>query len=530
MNHNNITHIIHRQVFDLQLPSNSFDGSIEDDIRDSYYASLPEIENILAAFDDPHRITTIDNIFLDLGRLDILQLTEQFSKRFCEALKRALKESGINTVRNAGSTQARQSSDHVSFDKDFDTTESLVNEKISWEQIDNTRTIDIAKGIREAFLFYLRTGMLPWWISNQKKIDIEKFFLPALDSANSFFIHQLRRLLTTDKNALTRLIYQFSDRPLEQVIELLLPAGPGELAKIYDLLKQHVSLSRALYESDAASEIVTRLTFAIILSENKDVAARETSRYLQFVLHKRLLPAEVINQLTTSLRTIHTQEQKRSANSINRSLHEEESITFNKTQPASEEEEDHASLPLQEQEPIEAIINSDESISDFVYVDFAGLVILHPYFERFFESLGLLDNHQQFINKAAQMRAVYLLAFLANGELNPAETILPFCKFLCGLPLESPIIRSIQLSKYEIDECTELLQAVIGHWSVLQNTSPDGLREGFLDRKGKLDFTGEITVLHVEVKGQDVLLNRLPWGIGYIQLPWLSNAFTTTWN
>src|SRR6185436_7081580 len=173
---------------------------------------------------------------------------------------------------------------------------------------------------------------------------------------------------------------------------------------------------------------------------------------------------------------------------------------------------------------------SDESIDKFIYVGDAGLVLLHPFLNEFFFSLACLVLKGGFADEGAQTRAVYLLSFLATGRSNPPEHTVPFCKFLCGLPLKIAIIKEIELSKYEMEECAQLLHAVIGHWSALKSTSIDGLREGFLQRKGKLDFRESMTALFVETKAQDVLLETMPWGISYIQLPWLTKPFTTTWN
>jgi len=172
----------------------------------------------------------------------------------------------------------------------------------------------------------------------------------------------------------------------------------------------------------------------------------------------------------------------------------------------------------------------DESIDEYVYVDYAGLVLLHPFLSTFFSSLKLLNAEERFADESSQIRAVHVLSFLATGKMNPDETELPFCKFLTGWPLPAPIPKELPITENEVQECEQLLKVVISYWKELKNTSPDGLREGFLVRKGKIDLREEMPVLYVEGKAQDILLEKLPWGIGYIQLPWLDKAFATIWN
>lgn len=56
-----------------------------------------------------------------------------------------------------------------------------------------------------------------------------------------------------------------------------------------------------------------------------------------------------------------------------------------------------------------------------------------------------------------------------------------------------------------------LLQTVIDYWEVLKSTSPDGLREGFLQRQGKLTRSGDRNwKLQVEQQAIDILLGSLP--------------------
>jgi hypothetical protein len=78
-------------------------------------------------------------------------------------------------------------------------------------------------------------------------------------------------------------------------------------------------------------------------------------------------------------------------------------------------------------------------------------------------------------------------------------------------------------------EVDEMLLSLIEYWSVLKNTSIDGLRESFFKRSGKLGIVNNEWVLQVEQKPFDMLLQQLPWSISMIKLPWMENLLKTEW-
>ena len=169
-----------------------------------------------------------------------------------------------------------------------------------------------------------------------------------------------------------------------------------------------------------------------------------------------------------------------------------------------------------------------QSAEDGWYVGHAGLVLLHPFLPRFFDALGLLDA-QQFRSPQARERAVHLLHFLASGTEHPEEHATLLGKLLCGIAFEHPIPRELALRDDEKAESNALLAAAIGHWGRLGSASPDGLREGFLARDGKLVRTGTGFVLTVEQRAIDLLLDHLPWTLSIVRLPWMARPLMVNW-
>lgn len=163
-----------------------------------------------------------------------------------------------------------------------------------------------------------------------------------------------------------------------------------------------------------------------------------------------------------------------------------------------------------------------------VYLENAGLVLVHPFLATYFGKAGLLKD-KKFENETARRRAVHLLHFLAVGEEEMPEYSLALPKVMCGLSPNAPVDVAVELSGEEKEEGIAMLEALIAYWEALRSTSPDGLREGFLQREGKLTFSPAGWELSVEQKALDIMLDRLPWGINVIKLPWMKDMLKVQW-
>ncbi len=158
----------------------------------------------------------------------------------------------------------------------------------------------------------------------------------------------------------------------------------------------------------------------------------------------------------------------------------------------------------------------------------AGLVLLHPFLNMFFETVGLVKN-RRFKNEWSRRKAAALLYYLATGEADAPEYELVLPKLLCAIPLHQPIDRDIELSEEDKSEADDMLKAAIDNWGALGSTSPDGLRGNFLVRDGKLTRTDAGWWLQVEAQSYDLLLDRLPWGINMVKLPWMEDMLLVEW-
>lgn len=160
----------------------------------------------------------------------------------------------------------------------------------------------------------------------------------------------------------------------------------------------------------------------------------------------------------------------------------------------------------------------------------AGLVLLHPYLPRLFAALGWVDERHpagEAFPWASLPSALALLHWLASGSDEPYEYELGAAKLLLGLAPDSPLpVAAGLLGPVERAEGEALLAAVVDHWPAIGRTSADGLRVAFLQRNGLLHAAADGWRLRLQPESFDVLLDRLPWGLSVIRLPWLAHGQT----
>jgi hypothetical protein len=185
------------------------------------------------------------------------------------------------------------------------------------------------------------------------------------------------------------------------------------------------------------------------------------------------------------------------------------------------------------EEEIEQMIASEKSSDSIqapakIIIEEAGLCLLAAYLPSFFIQLDYLQNGR-FKSKAFAMRAVRLLEYMAAGKRSHREYVLQLPKILCGFGVTEAFDTRSRFRKKEIKEADDLLQSVIENWKALKNTSIDGLRTSFLQRKGIVTETEQSWTLQVEKKGFDVLLNSVPWPFATIRLPWMKKMIVVNW-
>jgi hypothetical protein len=166
--------------------------------------------------------------------------------------------------------------------------------------------------------------------------------------------------------------------------------------------------------------------------------------------------------------------------------------------------------------------------ADEIYIGNAGLVVLWPFLERFFERLGLVEE-KCFAHDAARSRAAGLLQYVAAADVAPPEYLLPLNKVLCGLAPDDVFDFGPEITPAEIEECDDLVRAVIEQASILRAMSIEGFRASFLLRRGKLAARDGNWLLRLERESHDIVLDRFPWGMQFVHLPWMKAMMQVEW-
>jgi hypothetical protein len=207
---------------------------------------------------------------------------------------------------------------------------------------------------------------------------------------------------------------------------------------------------------------------------------------------------------------------------INHQFDEKLTIRNAKAQNDLKTEEKQSITPLKNIKELFKGFNKPKSY----IINNAGLILIHPFLKQFFSACNLLNENNQIIKPS---EAVHLLHYIATKQEKQLESNLIFEKFLCNVPIDQTIERDITLSDEMKENVENLLTSVVQNWEILKNSSPDLIRNEFMQRQGKLDLTKDNPELTIERKTQDILLDKLPWSYSLCKLPWMKTLLFTNW-
>ncbi|MFZ5429318.1 MAG: contractile injection system tape measure protein [Bacteroidota bacterium] len=480
-------HIIHRINLDIEAPPGTDGHRLQDRVLHILYDQiLPEIGKELDELDLAGRHIRIGELNLDLGDMGDAGLEEELPLKMRQQLFMRIKAfSGRTEDTLLKTPESRLPSLSGPIPREQDDTvhaESLTPER---------QMLDI-------LIHYLKTGQLPWYCDGSSMAPAGQAVTGALYKLDAGDRDRLKNLLSFDSKALSRLILQYDSPVAGEVLTLLLAPSAGMKM---DTLKKGVAKLTKKAALAATPEVYLHKIGQLLKSPRFSEAALE--------VREKEMPSGLDTQPLHHRLAGEGDKLKKKPD-----LLQENSGTREKL-------ERHADHP----EPV----RGDELPEEGLLVTHAGLILLHPFLEYFFREFGLLEG-DRFRDGKSRLTAAQMLGYLATGEDNLYEYDLLFEKYLCGISRDTPVLRKSLLTAEMKRESGNLLKAVIRHWKELKNTSPDGLRQGFLIRRGKL-VTGSFGHrLLVEKATQDILLSWLPWGIGVIKLPWLSEIMHVEWN
>jgi len=363
-------------------------------------------------------------------------------------------------------------------------------------------------------LYFLSNGILPWYAA-QWSLDSLKAHILQVRQATAgppykphSFEDRLLRLLTSRPKAVSRLISQFGESFLTDFFSQTLE---------YKMLQRWRFLLALLPDQTGWTTLLPFLTYSDIQVSSAPAVEKKLLLTLLRTIPKDSLAAWWNEDASTNQQ--HKLRRVLGASRESDILPLLEGVALPEHKPAVQLAKDRERTLSQE-------LNEEG-----VYIDNAGLVILHPFLAPLFTALGYWDG-RSFSSGILHQKAVLLSQYMIfPGEDFPEHQLL-LNKVLCGYDPEETLLSSLNFGEEEVQQSRELLGAVIRYWTLNGNqvcTTEENLRASFLQRPGKLIRRSGEWFLQVEKKGYDIVLKGLPWGIGIIKHPWMPEMLKVEW-
>ena len=550
-------HAIHREIVEVTVANAAMaervGAVVSDVIRDAVTPLLGRMFDALT----PHaEVLRVDRLELDLGRLDLASLERELPARIAAALRDALLQSAARDQRSGGSSSTQGGRARP----DANAAALLV------------------------ITHFVATGTLPWWCDGRGRDLLDRAASDALQRSPASLAHSLRGFVT-DPSAMNRLVGHVTDATLERIVAALVPDGAADLRELATLLES-ASIDgltpnqkrrahwRGILQAACAGpgpDVVEAALTAMATAAGVPLTSLLAACAAAIATPS---PPTGLAARVDALRRLHSASagvpsRGWSQDPVLAALHaelaplaarlpEHEQPTWADAfarlarAPAGSSYESALSAllqPLRQAGMITAVDaerlqarpsrraaaarhdpheRSDPEDSHAVMT--AGVCLLWPFLTRFFARLQLLDDKETgFASLAAQQRAVLLLHHLATGERDAPEFALLLPKALCGMPPFAPCEITEPVTATEEAEAAQLLDAAIAHAGCFGTISHAGLRETFLMRPGLLGTRDGAWLLRLERRSADVLLERIPWTLQWLRLPWMQAAMRVEW-
>lgn len=508
-------HKVHTASFQVNFKGIEEGLGLQDSLALTFYEKvIPALEIEFDHFADPSRTLVINKLELDCGLLTSANWEEELLQKVIKQVRKELVSS--QTEKPIVLTQKEKASEvffyflekgYFLWSSPFSTPKELEREVTLDDDFLGKLSTSFQKTVINRDRLY-RSFSQNFIIRIFEKIA-ENSNLLLLEVSNHFLKHgeekNLKELLEV---ALTSSLYQ-KEISVSGLLKIL----------IFNFKNEILSPFANFLGYKLKKEIEFREEFLALLSDTSKPELLQKTRELLKIIQKNFpdikKELEVSSTEFGSGSPIGDSEKSRNKGLILKS--KEMEYPPNSNSPISSEQKmDKSNL----EKPV-----TDED----TYIENAGLVLLHPFLGGLFSNLQLTKNGK-FVTNREMFLAAKVLQFLVYGANELTENYYVLNKLLCGMDLFEVLPLNQEIALESKQECEDLLEIVIGHWAILKNTSIEGLRETFLQRSGKISRVDKGWKLTVERKTVDVLLDKLPWGLGIIKLPWMNEIMYVDWN
>ena len=485
-------HLIRKQIIALGVPESVKSFEVQQTVRDYYlHEILPVLEQVFDELSDEEETIFIDQLQIDLGSISAKDISRNnWDQELLVKIKKQLYERIGNKKEKAASHESRSLS------------------------------------VCKQWLFYMEKGYLPWNTLHTG----ETWYQHVLEALATDYkmVAELRYLISTNPNAVKRIVFQHPQTFLVKLVEILTAQKQNGLidavVALQEMLHEIKRFDVSAYSPPALQKNIWQqmIRFATVdgakLTQDQ-LIEKAMLFYLQDI---SMLKAIVANKLlkTDSLLPV-TKKLEENPEAFSK----ERIPEFKEKQTNKEEKEVEKEIEVKE---VFDELLQEQIDEEGIFVANAGIVLLHAFLPTLLNRLQLVNNGR-YANEQAQQKALYLIHYIATGKTDAEEHELIIPKVLCAWNLNKPVEKKIELTAEELNEAENMMLSAIEQWTVLKNTSIDGLREGFLQRNAKLYTRNNNVYLLMENKSIDVLLDQLPWNLSIVKLPWMKEILRVEW-
>jgi len=402
------------------------------------------------------------------------------------------------------------------------------------ERLDEKHTV--ARKTDELFIYFLEKGYLPWWsnavLIKDFKLALQEWAAENKEDARADAIREQLQLVFSE-SVVTRILNQLPGKLFFEFFKNIFKKDAAIIGQLQVFLKEVTPNKISGTKQEAIARTVHGFILGELLAGKEEI---DLNSLVQFV-YAELKQQKAIDLSARSLSAIRTKVSGPAAILWQQLLLQDQKVrgTKKKISDALHTEEIKGKAKYNYNKVIDQlkdrpgeIHKRPDTVDDRVegiFIDNAGAVLIAAFLPALFEKLKIAKQ-SDIVDKDM---AVFVIQYIVSGKTTISEFELVLPKILCGMELESAVNTDKKITAVQRKEVDEMLSSAIEHWSALKNTSVQGLREAFLQRRGKLIFTHNEWLLQVERKSYDMLLQQLPWSFTMLKLPWMKNLLKTDW-
>lgn len=500
-------HTIRKQTVQFQYNGNADGFALQKEVSDwCNFTLIPEIEQQLDLLDLGDNFITIDKL-----EIEATANKNDWQQKIRDELISSLKQ-------------------------------KLIDYKPKFTEEARRKSVTKARKLDELILYYFENGYLPWWgktlIADDFKTILQNWITEEMSPSRADFVcKELEQ--KASKTPIERIVNQIPQKLFFQLLKNIYKHEVEIISHTESFFKEVIDSNNSGVKGKAISETVYRFLLTMMI-ENEGIIS--TDLLLKFIFEEvsqTKIASKVLKPLSEKIDNkanpvkIAWQQFLLTEIKKQKSGGEIQYLTVNEIEATTKQNQEEKENILSYNRTIDKLTDpAKESRDDLrselqegIYIDNAGAVIFAAFIPTLFKKLAL-ENEGAILNPDL---AALLIQYCVTGNAKIAEYELVLPKILCGLAIEFPVNTNVRITTSQMKEVDEMLQSLIEYWSVLKNTSIDGLRESFFKRSGKLGIVNNEWVLQVEQKPFDMLLQQLPWSISMIKLPWMENLLKTEW-